>query len=94
MRSYLNEKLQQNYNEQLNKGFDKQIGNNMVTNWLSQTVRRANIVRRKAVGRSIFAVFSNGDKYPLEITGDVIPGVAVDQVGMHVHVKLDLVTWG
>ena len=52
---------------------------------MRQTKRRAAKIRPKAVGSSIIGHFLNFDKCQLEVSGDVISGVAVYYVGMDVR---------
>ena len=46
-------------------------------------------IRPKDAGCGIFGLYSNFDKCRLEIAGDVIPGVALEHVGMDVRAKFD-----
>ena len=50
-----------------------------------QVKRRATKIRSKTVGGGIVGRFSNFDKYPSEVAGDVISGLARDNVGTDVR---------
>ena len=51
---------------------------------MGQAKRRATQIRPKGAGSDIFDRFPNFDQCRSEVTGDVIPGAAVDYVGMNV----------
>ena len=57
----------------------------MPTNWVGQAKRRTTKTRPKAVGAVIIGRFSNFDICRSEVAGDVISGVAIDQVGLDVR---------
>ena len=54
------------------------IQNKKSTNWLGQAKYSITKIQRYAIGGGISTVFSNFDKCPPEVAGDVISGVALD----------------